>query len=230
MIWGMFDPVYFLYMLPGLIIVLFAQAKVKSTFNKYNKVSTYQGLTGAQAARAILDQNGLQNVAIEQVAGQLTDHYDPKTNVVRLSQATYGKATVGAVGVAAHECGHAIQYARGYTPIKIRTSIVPICNLGSSISIPLMLFGFIFNLYGLVYFGIALFALVVLFQLVTLPVEFNASKRAIISLNESGMVTPEESNGVKKVLSAAALTYVAALLQSLLMLLYYISRFGGRRR
>lgn len=225
-----FDPLYFLYMLPGLIIVLYAQAKVKSTFAKYDNVPTWQNLTGAQAARIILDQNGLQNVPVEQVAGNLTDHYDPKTNVVRLSQATYGKATVSAVGVAAHECGHAVQYAQGYAPIKLRTGIVPICNLGSSLSVPLMVLGYLLQFQQLIYVGIALFALVVFFQLVTLPVEFNASRRAITTLNQSGMVTPEESVGVKKVLSAAALTYVAALLQSFLILLYYISRFSGKNR
>lgn len=225
-----FDPLYFLYMLPGLVLVLFAQAKVKSTFAKYDRVPTWQNLTGAQAARLILDQNGLQNVPVEQVAGNLTDHYDPKTNVVRLSQATYGKATVSAVGVAAHECGHAVQYAQGYAPIKLRTGIVPICNLGSSLSVPLMVLGYILRTPELITAGIILFALVVFFQLVTLPVEFNASRRAISTLNQSGMVTPEESVGVKKVLSAAALTYVAALLQSFLILLYYIGRFSGRRR
>lgn len=227
--WG-FDPMYFLFMLPGLLIVLFAQAKVKGTFAKFDNVPTLQGLTGAQAARRILDMNGLHNVRIEQVAGKLTDHFDPKANVIRLSAATYGRATVGAVGVAAHECGHAIQYAVGYAPIKLRSAIVPLCNFGSGLSVPVMVMGFIFSLPGLVYFGIGLFALVVVFQLVTLPVEFNASNRALATLNESGMVTPEESTGVRSVLTAAGLTYVAAMLQSLLMLLYYIARFGGRRR
>lgn len=226
----MFDFSYLLFLLPGIILSLWAQVKVKSTFNKYNNYPTRQGLTGAQAARYILDSNGLHGVSIERVAGNLTDHYDPKTNVVRLSDSTYGNASVGAVGVAAHECGHAVQYAQSYWPIKMRSAIVPICNIGSSLSVPLILIGFVLNILNLVYIGIVLFSLVVLFQLITLPVEFNASQRAITALDNSGMVTPDESMGVRKVLTAAALTYVAALLTSLLQLLYYVSLAGRRRR
>lgn len=221
---------YFLFMIPGIIISIWAQFKVKSTFAKYNNYPTLQGLTGAQAARVILDRNGLQNVAIERVSGNLTDHFDPKNDVVRLSDATFGQATVGAVGVAAHECGHAVQYAEGYVPMKVRGAIVPICNIGSSLSVPLIIIGFVLNYMGLVYVGIVLFALVAVFQLVTLPVEFNASSRAIATLDASGMVTAEESQGVSKVLSAAALTYVAALITSLLQLAYYLTIAGRRRK
>ncbi len=224
-----FDMTYLMYMIPGLLVVLWAQWKMKSTFKKYEHEYTRQGLTGAQAARSILDRNGLQQVQVVPVSGHLTDHFDPRTNTVSLSEATYNAATIGAVGVAAHECGHAVQHATGYFPIKIRSAIVPLANLGSRLSIPLILFGFLLNLLGLIYVGIALFALAVLFQLVTLPVELDASRRAIRTLDESGMVTQEESQGVRKVLTAAAMTYLAALLSSLLQLLYYVSLAGRRR-
>lgn len=221
---------YLMFMLPAFLITLFAQIKMKSTFAKYSKVPTIKGLTGAQAARMILDQKGLSNVQIEYVRGSLSDHYDPKTNVVRLSDATYSSATVGAVGVAAHECGHAIQYAEGYGPIKLRSSLVPITKLGSSLSMPLIVFGLFLGYMQFVYFGIILFAIAVLFQLVTLPVEFNASSRAIKILDETNMVTAEENAGVRKVLTAAAFTYLAGLLSSMLQLLYFLTLAGGRRR
>ena len=225
-----FNLTYLMFMLPGLVVGLWAQMKMKSTFAKYEKVQTLEGITGAQAARRILDNSGLQNVRVERVGGRLSDHYDPRTNVVRLSDATYSSPTVGAVGVAAHECGHALQHAQGYLPIKIRTAIVPVTNIGSGLSVPLIFLGFILNSPNLVNIGIILFSLVVVFQLVTLPVEFNASRRAMAILDSSNMVTPEEGAGVRKVLTAAALTYVAALLTSLLQLLYYITLAGGRRR
>lgn len=230
MYWMNFNIYYFMFMIPGLLISLWASAKVKTTFAKYKNVPLQNGMTGAQAARRILDMNGLQNVQVERVPGQLSDHYDPRTNVVRLSDATYASNSVGAVGVAAHEVGHAIQYATNYTPIKARTAIVPVANLGSSLAVPLIFIGFFLNMLNFVYVGIALFSLAVLFQIVTLPVELNASRRAVAILDETGMVTPEESNGVRKVLTAAALTYVAALLTSLLQLLYYITIAGKRRR
>lgn len=229
MYYGGFNLAYLLFMLPGLILSMWASAKVKSTFNKYNQVRVANGLTGAMAARQILDMNGLQNVAVERVSGQLSDHFDPKANVVRLSDSTYNSPSVGAVGVAAHECGHAVQHAVGYFPIKIRTAIVPICNIGSRLSVPLIILGLILNFLNLAYVGIALFGLAVVFQVVTLPVEFNASARAIKTLNSTGLVTPEEGRGVQKVLTAAALTYVAAMLTSLLQLLYYVSLVGKRR-
>ncbi len=219
-----FDYMYFLYMIPGLIISVWAQMKVKGTFAKYSKIRVQSGLSGAQAARQILDDNGLHNVRVEKVSGKLSDHFDPSSNVVRLSDSTYDSTSVGAVGVAAHEVGHAIQHAQGYAPAKLRSAIVPACNIGTSVSMPLIFLGFAFSLAQLIYVGIALFGLAVVFQLVTLPVEFNASKRAIETLGSNGMMTEEENNGVKKVLSAAALTYVAALVTSLLQLLYYISR------
>lgn len=220
---------YFAFMIPALIITIWAQVKMKSTFSKYNRVPVLNHLTGAQAARQILDRNGLQVVRVERVAGNLSDHYDPETNVVRLSESTYDSATVGAVGVAAHECGHAVQKAEKYGPMALRTVSVPICNLGSMVSVPLIIIGFIINFTSLVYLGIALFSLAVLFQLITLPVEINASRRAVKTLEDNGMVTPEENQGVRKVLTAAALTYLAALLASLLQLLYYLVAFGGRR-
>ncbi len=225
-----FNMYYFLFMIPGLLLTLWAQWKMKSTFAKYEKIRTAQGMTGAQAARLILDSNGLQNVQVHRVGGRLTDHYDPRTNIVNLSEATFDAPTIGGVGVAAHECGHAIQHAVGYGPIKLRTAIVPICNWGSRLSVPLIFIGFLLSLTGLVYLGIILFGLAVLFQLVTLPVELDASRRAMATLNASGMVTAEESAGVRKVLTAAAMTYLAALLTSLLQLLYYVTLALGRRR
>lgn len=225
-----YDWTYFAFMVPGMLISLWASAKVKSTFAKYQNVRTLNGLTGAQAARQILDDNGLQNVPVNRVPGHLTDHYDPAKKVVSLSDATYSSSSVGAVGVAAHECGHAVQHAVGYLPIKLRTAIVPLCKIGSGLSMPLILVGFWFSMTQLISAGIVLFSLAVLFQLVTLPVEFNASSRALATLRQSGMVTQEESLGVSKVLTAAALTYVAALLQSLLQLLYFINLANRRRR
>ncbi len=224
-----FNMYYFLFMIPGLIISIWASIKMKSTFAKYSKIQTTDGMSGAAVARRILDMNGLQNVPVEQVRGNLTDHYDPKENVVRLSAATFGSMSIGAVGVAAHEVGHAIQHAQGYGPAKLRSAIVPICSIGSGLAVPLIFVGFFLNMLNLAYVGVILFGLVVVFQLVTLPVEFNASKRAMQTLNGAEMVTAEESKGVKKVLTAAALTYVAALLSSLLQLLYYVMILGRRR-
>lgn len=229
MYWHNFNMYYFMFMIPGLLISLWASAKVKNTFAKYSNVRVMNGLTGAQAARQILDRNGLQNVQVVRVSGKLTDHYDPRTQIVSLSDSTYNSPSVGAVGVAAHECGHAIQHNVGYGPIKARTAIVPLANVGSSLSVPLIFIGFFLNLLNLVYVGIVLFGLAVLFQLVTLPVEFNASRRAMECLSEYNMVTPEEGQGVRKVLTAAALTYVAALLTSLLQLMYYLT-IANRRR
>lgn len=224
-----FNWYYLAFMIPGLIITMWAQFKMKRTFAKYQNVPTLQGLTGAQAARSILDRSGLQAVPVDQIGGQLSDNYDPKGNAVHLSQATYGRATIGAVGVAAHECGHAVQHAEGYGPAKLRSAIVPMCNIGSGLSVPMIILGAVLNFPGLITVGIVLFSLAVLFQLVTLPVELNASRRALATLNSTGMVTPEESEGVRQVLTAAALTYLAALLTSLLQLLYYVTVFGRRR-
>ncbi|MBQ7125323.1 MAG: zinc metallopeptidase [Clostridia bacterium] len=223
-----FDWTYVVIVMPMLIISLFAQAKVQSTYTKYSKVFNLKGYTAEQAARMILDKNGLQNVGIGRVAGNLTDHYNPKTNTISLSDTVYGSTSVAAIGVAAHEAGHAIQHAEDYTPIKIRTAIVPITQIGSQLSMPLVLLGILFGMYPLAYIGIILFGTVVLFQLVTLPSEFNASRRALAALSD-GYLADDEVKGAKKVLSAAAMTYVAALfvaLANLLRLLIIVS--GGR--
>ena len=220
---------YLLYMLPGLVLMLYAQFKVKHSFSKYSKVTNSRGLTGADAAREVLRQNGVDGVRIEHVSGNLTDHYDPRTNIIRLSDDVYNSTSVAAVGVAAHEAGHAVQYAKSYGPIKLRAAIIPACNIGSRLGIPLAIIGAVIDMMGLVYVGLALFGLAVLFQVVTLPVEFNASRRAISAINSTALLTKEEASGAKAVLSAAAMTYVAAMIQSLLMLLYYMSRFAGRR-
>ena len=220
---------YLLYMLPGLVLMLYAQFKVKHSFSKYSKVTNSRGLTGADAAREVLRQNGVDGVQIEHVSGNLTDHYDPRTNIIRLSDEVYNSTSVAAVGVAAHEAGHAVQYAKSYGPIKFRAAIIPACNIGSRLGIPLAIIGAVIDMMGLVYVGLALFGLAVLFQVVTLPVEFNASRRAISAINSTALLSKEEASGAKAVLSAAAMTYVAAMIQSLLMLLYYMSRFAGRR-
>lgn len=225
-----FDIYYLILVVPAVIFSMWAQAKVNSTFNQYSKVSTYSRMTGFEAARRILDANGLRHVAIERVSGNLTDHYDPRTNVIRLSDSVYGSTSVAAIGVAAHEAGHAVQYAVGYAPIKIRTAIIPVCQIGSNLSWPLIFFGFLINSGTLVNLGLILFATVAVFQFVTLPVELNASNRATAALAMSGSITDDELYGVEKVLQAAAMTYVAALAVSLANLFRLIIRFGGRRR
>ena len=225
-----FDIYYFILVVPALLLSLWAQYKVNSTYSKYSQIGSARKLTGSQAARAILDMNGLQHVALERISGNLTDHFDPKTNVVRLSDGVYNNYSIAAVGVAAHECGHAVQFAQGYSPMKLRSAIIPITNLGSTVSVPLILLGFMMGLEGLVTVGILLFSTVALFQLVTLPVEFNASRRALAVLESRGFLSDEELKGTKRVLSAAAMTYVAALITSLAQLLRLILVFGGRRR
>lgn len=228
--WG-FDPTYIILIFPVLLISMYAQYKVKHTFNIYSQVECEKGLTGYSAARQILDANGLSDVAIERVSGQLTDHYDPKANVIRLSDAVYATPSVAAVGVAAHEAGHAVQHAKGYVPIKIRNGILPLAQIGSTIAFPLILIGIIFEgIRILVPVGIVLYAAVFLFQLVTLPVEFNASGRAISILGSSAMLAPDEVSGVKKVLSAAAMTYVAAMLTALAQLVRLLILAGRNDR
>ena len=229
MCWYYFDPTM-LIVLPAMIFAIWAQINVKTTFHKYSTVSTRNRCTGYDSARRILDANGLYDVQIERVSGELTDHYDPKANVIRLSDTVYGSDGVSAIGVAAHEAGHAVQYAKGYSPIKIRTAIFPVSRFGSAAAIPIFLIGIIFAYQPLMYAGIILFSLAALFQLVTLPVEFNASRRAVEALKGSGRFSEDEIRPVKKVLSAAALTYVAALASSLLSLLRLIVIAGGRRR
>ena len=229
----MFPYFYFdwtwILLVPAVILSLWAQANVNGTFKKYSQVYNRFGYTGAEVARRILDMNGLYSVKIEHVRGELTDHFDPKTNVVRLSDATYNSKSVGAIGVAAHEVGHAVQYATGYSPIRLRNAIVPAVNICNMLSIPILILG-LFLSYTLVDLGIILFSATVIFQLVTLPVEFNASNRAIKTLEGQNLLTAEETAGAKKVLNAAALTYVAAAVSAIMSLLRIILIFGGRRR
>ncbi|MCL2198633.1 MAG: zinc metallopeptidase [Defluviitaleaceae bacterium] len=223
-----FDPLFFVLVVPAFLFTLWAQFKVKGNFDKFSKERTTSGITGAQAAAEILRREGIHDVRIEKTPGHLTDHFDPRGNVIRLSDSVYNEATVAAVGVAAHEAGHAIQYAHGYSPMKVRAAIIPITNTGSKLAIPLILIGFFMSALGLMYLGIILFSTVVVFQLVTLPVEFNASNRAVAALEGNAMLTAFEIEGSKKVLNAAALTYVAALAVSLAQLLRFVMM--ARRR
>ncbi|MBO5090787.1 MAG: zinc metallopeptidase [Clostridia bacterium] len=223
------DYYYLVLVLPAILLMTIAQIKVKTTFSKYSNVSC--NISGAEAARRVLNTNGVSGVKIERVSGNLTDHFDPKTNVIRLSDAVYDSRTVAAAGVAAHEAGHAVQYALGYAPIKIRSAIYPVCNIGSKLAIPLVMFGFLFSFYYLIDLGIIFFAVALLFQLVTLPVEFNASRRAISALSEFGILANEdEVKGAKKVLFAAAMTYVTSFLVSLAQLLRLLALANRRRR
>lgn len=228
---GMYwDPTYILVII-GLVLSLGASALVNSTMKKYSRVRNVSGLTGAEAARRILNNEGLYNVQIECLKKDEGDHYDPRTNTVRLSYSNYNSASVTSVGVAAHECGHAIQHAKGYAPLTFRTALVPVVNIGSNLSLPLILLGVILSWNQvLIQIGILAFSLSVLFQLVTLPVEFNASKRAVARVDQYGLLTAEENAGCKKVLTAAALTYVAAAASAILQLLRLILLFGGNRR
>ena len=225
-----YDPYYWMILVPAMLIALLAQLNVSSTFNRYSRVASRRGFTGAQAAEAVLRAHGVYDVRIERVSGRLSDHYDPRSNVIRLSDAVYGSASIASVGVAAHEAGHAVQYAVGYGPIKLRTAIIPVCNIGSQLSILFIILGLVFYFPALFGVGVILFAVAVVGQLVTLPVEFNASRRAIASLADTRLLDEEELRGARKVLTAAALTYVAALLVSLAQLLRFLLAFGGRRR
>ncbi len=223
---------YLVLVMPAILISLWAQIKVKSTFAKYSRCQVACGMTGRQASLHIQQANGI-STGMQAVAGSMTDHYDPRSNTIALSQTVYDESTVAAVGVAAHETGHALQHAQGYAPVKWRSALVPLTNFASGISPVLVLMGIVFSLPTLAYAGIVLFSVAVLFQLVTLPVEFNASRRAIAALTDSGQFTEEELKGVRRVLTAAALTYVAALLislMSLLRLLLLVSGSRGRRR
>ena len=227
-----YDPTYFLVLI-GVILSLIASARVKGTFNKYSQMRNSRGMTGAQAAEQVLHGAGIYDVRIEHVAGNLTDHYDPRNKVLRLSDTVYGQTSVAAVGVAAHECGHAIQHAKGYGPLKFRNVLVPVANFGAKIAWPLILVGLLINSessWFIMQAGIIAFSLAVLFQIVTLPVEFNASNRAIRVIADSGIMYGEEIVAAKRVLSAAALTYVAAAASSILQLLRLVLLAGGRRR
>ena len=223
-----YDPTMILALI-GLVLTIIASSRVNATFAKYNKVRCMAGLTGAQAAEKVLHMAGIYDVRIEHVSGSLTDHYDPRDKVLRLSDSTYGSTSVAAVCVAAHECGHAIQHATNYAPLEMRSAIVPAANLGSSLSWPLFLIGLFAGIQPLVTAGIVLFSLAVLFQLVTLPVEVNASSRALKMLQSTGILESDEAKGARSVLTAAAMTYVAALAGSILQLLRLIILAGGRR-
>lgn len=226
--WG-FDGTYVLIILAFLISAL-VSAKMNATFSKYSKVRSYCGMTGAQAAQRILSSAGIYDVRIEHVSGKLTDHYDPSKKVLRLSDAVYGNTSIAAIGVAAHECGHAVQHARNYVPLSVRSAIVPVANFGSQLSWPLFLAGLIFSFRPLLMIGILLFCAALLFQIVTLPVEFNASARALRMLDETGIMGRQEIRGTKKVLRAAAMTYVAAVIGSLLQLLRLLILSGAFRK
>lgn len=225
-----FDSTYILVVI-GMILSLWASARVKNTYAKYSKERSLSGMTGAQAAQRILSMAGIYDVTIKYVPGNLTDHYDPRNKTLNLSDAVYGSSSVAAVGVAAHECGHAIQHDRGYAPLKLRSALVPVASFGANISWPLILVGLLFGGNGtLIQLGILLFSLAVAFQLVTLPVEFNASKRAMTMLEDTGVLYADELAKTRKVLNAAALTYVAAAASSILQLLRLVLLFGGNRR
>lgn len=225
-----YDPTYFLIIIAA-IISLIAQCLVNSRFSKYSKVRSRSGLTGAQTAERILQSQGIYDVSIQRVSGRLTDHYDPRNKTLNLSDAVYNNASIAAVGVAAHECGHAIQHAKGYAPLAFRSALVPIANLGSQLSWVFIILGILFSMnQTLLYIGIIMFSAAVLFQLVTLPVEFNASGRALNLLSETGILQRDEVGKTRKVLGAAALTYVAAAATAILQLLRLVMLFGGRDR
>ncbi len=231
------DWLWIILVLPFVILSMVASAGVSTTFKKYSKIKSHFGLSGYRAARRMLDENGLSDVRIEKISGNLTDHYDPRAKVIRLSEATYDSQSPAAIGVATHEVGHAIQHSQNYFPIRVRQAIIPITNIGSKLAMPLIIIGILLSAVGeyyayIAYIGVAMFSLCVLFQLITLPVEFNASKRALKALESSYMLTQEEIPMARRVLSAAAMTYVAALavsLAQLLMLLAIVSRTNRRR-
>lgn len=230
-----FDWTYLVLVLPCILLSLWASANVNSTFKKYSKQYSQRRLTGAEAAQRVLRANGVMGVRIERVSGNLTDHYDPRTNVICLSDSVYDNTSTAAIGVACHEAGHAVQYAVDYAPIKLRSAIIPVTNFGSKIAMPLILLGILFSAFGmmaetLVYLGIACFGLSLVFQIVTLPVEFNASRRALQAIEDGNLLTQEEQRGARKTLTAAALTYVAATAVALAQLLRLIAIFGGSRR
>lgn len=224
------DMYYIVLVVPCLLLAFWAQGKVKSTFSRYEQVMNRRGLTGAQAAEAVLRQNGVTGVRIEWVAGKLNDHFDPRTNTIRLSNAVYSSTSVASIGVAAHEAGHAVQYAQGYFPIKLRAAIIPVTQIGSSAALPLLVLGLVLNSGMLLDIGILAFSLSTVFQLITLPVEVNASNRALAAIEQGGLLTDEEYPMAKKTLTAAAMTYVAALAVSLAQLLRVLLIFGGRNR
>ncbi|MCC6314690.1 MAG: zinc metallopeptidase [Thermomicrobiales bacterium] len=230
-----FDPNYLLFMIPGLLLMLWAQNKVKSAYAKYSKIPNDERMTGAQVARRILDANGLYDVAIEAIPGELSDHYDPRKRTLGLSQSVYGQASIAAMGIAAHEVGHAIQHAKAYAPLQLRTAIVPLVSIGSNLGIFVLLAGLFLSLTTLAWVGVGLFALSTVFALVTLPVEFDASRRAKqqlahLGITDGGAGQGIETEGVRRMLDAAAWTYVASFAASLLTLLYYVTLIGRTSR
>ncbi|MBR3619956.1 MAG: zinc metallopeptidase [Clostridia bacterium] len=234
MLYGI-DIYYILLVIPAVVIALIAQVKVKSTYKKYSKVLNSRGVTGAMAAKAILDYYGITDVSIQGIAGSLTDNFNPTSKVISLSEGVFNNSTVAAVGIACHEAGHAAQHADNYKPIMIRNSIIPVCNIGSTLGLPLAIIGFFLCQYSqifefLIYVGLALYAFVFLFHLVTLPTEIDASRRAIKVIEETGLLQQDEIGGAKKVLFAAAMTYVASMLVALANLLRFVIRFTGNRR
>lgn len=229
------DMTYVVLVLPFVLLSLWASSNVNRTFRKYSRQYSVRRLTGAEAAQRVLMANGVSGVRIERISGNLTDHFDPRTNVIRLSDDVYGNTSTAAIGVACHEAGHAVQYAQDYAPIKLRAAIIPLTNFGSQIAMPLILAGILFSFLGrfsdvLIYMGIAAFAMSLVFQLVTLPVEFNASHRAMQAIAQTNLLTEEEQKGARKTLTAAAMTYVAATAVALTQLLRLILLFGNRRR
>ena len=224
-----YDSYYFLLVVPAMLIALWAQYKVNSTYKKYSAVGNTRGITGAYAAQAVLTHYGITDVRIERVAGKLTDHYDPRTKVIRLSDGVYNGRSVAAIGVACHEAGHAAQHAEDYAPIKIRNTILPVCNFGSRFGVLIAILGLFIHSEIIMIVGLVLYASVSVFHLVTLPVEFNASRRAIKVIDETGLLYGDEIDGSKKVLSAAAMTYVASMIVALANLLRILLRFSNRR-
>ncbi len=224
------DITYIILVLPAVIFAFIMQSRVTSVYNKYSRISNAHGYTGAEIAYKVLRADGINDVTVERTTGTLSDHYDPRKNVIRLSDAVYNGNSVAAAGIAAHECGHAAQYDSSYGPIKIRNAIIPVSRFGSMMAMPLILLGFIFSYQSLVTAGIIFFAAAIAFQLITLPVEFNASKRALAVLTSTNILSPNETGMAKQVLSAAAMTYVAALAVSIAQLLRLLILFGGSRR
>lgn len=230
MLFGWYFDSTLLIIIPGIIFSIWAQIKVNTSFSRYSKVSSLKGITGAMAAQAILRANGITDVDVVHISGNLNDHYSPKEKVIRLSDNVYGATSIAAIGVAAHEAGHAVQYAKGYSLIKIRMAIVPVVNIGSNLSMPILLVGILLANEYVMMIGIALFALAVIFQLVTLPVELDASKRAIRAIESEALLDTDEVDGARAVLSSAAMTYVAALVSSLLSLLRLLAIANRSRR
>lgn len=231
------DYLYLILVLPAVIFSLWASIRVNTTFKKYSKIRSMRGITGAEAARRVLDANGLQHIRIEQIPGNLTDHYDPRSDVIRLSESVYGNTSVAAVGVACHEAGHAVQHAENYAPVKIRAAIIPVTNIGSRLAIPLIILGILLNSLAsapeflvIAYIGVACYGLCTLFQLVTLPTEFDASRRALRCIENYGILGSEEIGGARRVLTAAAMTYIAALAVSLMQLLRLFLMVSGNSR